>query len=178
MRISTPPVCVTPAPWSDPIPTNWRPVLCRGVSLEDPTASLDDRCRAGVVFVTDDQQPLDPLPMPQVDGLAKDLRGVAPTPECGQHAVPDMTALPGQPLVELETNGYPTDEVPIDDRGQQGGSDPVRRNVDSGADPLRFQNPFRPRHPPGVAEEEGEALGDEGIVGGQGGSLITSFKWS
>src|ERR1017187_87793 len=72
--------------------------------LQPPAARLDDRSRAGVVVVTDQQHPPDPRPRDD-QALPEDLRGVPGAAELRQHAVADMAAFTSQKIIESVPDG-------------------------------------------------------------------------
>lgn len=111
---------------SDPVPADHASVVGGGSPLEDATTALDDRRRTYVVIVADDQRPFDPFLTTEPNRLVQDLCGIAVTPKRRHDAVPDMTTFTGEPVVELESNGDPTDELSVDIRSEERRTDLAR----------------------------------------------------
>src|ERR1035438_331125 len=95
---------------SDPVPANDSSVLSGGRTLEDASASLDDRRRSNVVLVAHDQKWINTLVMRKNDGLTKYLRGIALASKSGQYAIANMSALSGKPVVQRESYRHAPDE--------------------------------------------------------------------
>ena len=88
-----------------------------------------------------------------------------------------MPTFTSEPLIELETNGKPPDELAIDVSGQERCTYSARGKVQAGPDSLCVQNPFQPLHPVPVTQEKGEVVRDEGTMRRHCRFLVFNFEW-
>ena len=151
----------------DPVQANHRSNLICRQTLEDAAASLDDSRGTKIVLVAHDQQRINTLMMRKIDGPTKHLCGIALASKTGQHAIADMPALAGKPIVQREAYRHAADEFAVHLAGEEFGTDSIRWEIRSRTVTLNVGKPIQPGHVRLIAQEKNQALRREFHMCGQ-----------
>jgi hypothetical protein len=143
----------------DPVPPpRWHSIRAGHDRFEHASASLDDRGRRPVRFLTRHQDPTHTDSPRDNHTLTQDLGRVSATTELGQHAVPDVPAVQRVRPVERMPDRRATDELTFHVGNEEGGRDNTRRKSPAESMQLESMEVRRPMHARPISDSEGKVL--------------------